>query len=71
VARLDLKADRATGILKVLSAHHEDATKPKDLLEPLSVELVELARWLKLEGITVNQRGNLAPALAKVMTDYK
>jgi uncharacterized protein YcaQ len=69
VARLDLKADRATGTLKVLSAHHEPGVKPKELVEPLRSELAELARWLKLGRIIVSKRGNLAPALARGMTD--
>jgi uncharacterized protein YcaQ len=34
------------------------------VVEPLSTELAELARWLGLEHIVVNKRGNLAAALA-------
>jgi uncharacterized protein len=64
VARLDLKADRATSTLKILAAHHEPGIKPNEVVEPLSAELAELARWLGLEHIVVNKRGNLATALA-------
>jgi uncharacterized protein len=64
VARLDLKADRATSALKVLAAHYEAGIKPNEVVEPLSTELAELARWLGLEHIVVNKRGNLAAALA-------
>jgi uncharacterized protein YcaQ len=64
-ARLDLKADRAAGVLRVLSAHHEEGLKPKEIVGPLSAELAELARWLKLERISVSKRGNLGPALAR------
>jgi uncharacterized protein YcaQ len=71
VARLDLKADRATGTLKVLSAHHEAGTKSEDIVEPLSTELSELGRWLNLERIAVSKRGNLAPALARAMTNSR
>jgi uncharacterized protein YcaQ len=63
VARLDLKADRATSTLKVLAAHHEPGIEPKEVVEPLSAELSELARWLGLEHIAVIKRGNLAGAL--------
>jgi uncharacterized protein len=63
VARLDLKADRAAGTLRVLSAHYEPAVKPEEIAEPLRSELGELANWLSLETITVSKRGNLAPAL--------
>jgi uncharacterized protein len=64
VARLDLKADRATSTLKVLAAHREPGIKPNEVVEPLSTELAELARWLGLERIVVNKRGNLAAALS-------
>ena len=65
VARLDLKADRATGTLKILAAHYEPEVKPKEIVAPLRGELAELAKWLKLERIVPNQRGNLAAALAR------
>jgi uncharacterized protein YcaQ len=35
----------------------------------LAIELAELARWLNLERVTVNKRGNLAPALAAMIND--
>jgi uncharacterized protein YcaQ len=66
-ARLDLKADRAARTLRVFSAHHEPAVKPKEIVEPLAIELAELARWLRLERVTVNKRGSLAPALAAMI----
>ena len=66
-ARLDLKADRAARTLRVFSAHYEPAVKPKEIVEPLAIELAELARWLSLERVTVNKRGNLAPALAAMI----
>jgi uncharacterized protein YcaQ len=69
VARLDLKADRAASTLRVLSAHYEPAVKPKEIVEPLAIELAELVRWLSLERVTVNKRGNLAPALAAMIND--
>jgi uncharacterized protein len=65
VARLDLKADRAASTLRVLSAHYEPAIKPKEIIEPLRGELAELAKWLKLNGIVVGKRGNLAGTLAR------
>jgi uncharacterized protein YcaQ len=66
VARVDLKADRATGTLRVLSAHYEPAVKPQEIVEPLHSELGELARWLSLERIAVSKRGNLARALGAI-----
>jgi uncharacterized protein len=64
-ARLDLKANRSTGALQVLSAHYEDGIKPRQIVEPLRAELAELARWLNLEQIIIHKRGNLAAPLAR------
>jgi uncharacterized protein len=69
VARVDLKADRATGTLRVLSAHYEPTAKPEEIVGPLSGELGELARWLNLERITVAKRGNLARTLDAMTND--
>ena len=69
VARVDLKAERATSTLRVLSAHYEPTAKPEDIVEPLRSELGELARWLSLERITVGKRGNLARTLGAMTND--
>jgi uncharacterized protein YcaQ len=62
-ARVDLKADRKAGVLRVLSAHREpaghDATAPA-----LATELQLMAGWLGLAGVEVEARGDLAPVLA-------
>ncbi|MFI8526869.1 winged helix-turn-helix domain-containing protein [Promicromonospora sukumoe] len=61
-ARVDLKADRAAGVLRVQSAHAEpvltDATPAR-----LAHELHAMARWLGLAGVTVEDKGTLSPAL--------
>lgn len=65
VGRVDLKAERSTGVLKVLLAHREPTAPPAaDLIEPLHAELVDLARWLGLERLQVTQKGELAKGLA-------
>ncbi len=62
VGRVDLKADRAAGVLRVPAAFAE-ATAPPETAEELATELRRLAGWLGLEDVVVGERGDLAPAL--------
>lgn len=61
-ARVDLKADRPAGVLRVLSAHGE-AGAPAGTAAALLEELEIMARWLGLEAVRVAPRGDLAPRL--------
>jgi len=63
VARVDLKADRQEGTLRVQAAHAEPHAPP-ETAEALRAELALLAGWLELDGVTVMPRGDLAGALA-------
>ncbi len=63
VARVDLKADRATGRLLVQGAYAEPRRPPRRA-EELAAELRRLAGWLGLDDVVVEPRGDLAPALA-------
>jgi uncharacterized protein YcaQ len=62
VGRVDLKADRKTGVLLVKAAYAEPGAPPETAHE-LARELERLAGWLALEAIVVEARGDLAPAL--------
>ena len=61
-ARVDLKADRAAGVLRVQSAHAEPTLTDRTPAR-LAHELHTMARWLGLEGVAVEDKGALSPAL--------
>ncbi len=61
-ARVDLKADRQAGALRVKSAHREDGASI-ETPERLKAELRLMAHWLELERVEIEQRGDLVGAL--------
>ena len=69
VGRVDLKADRQAGVLRVQSAHTEDGADPYDTATELAGELALTAEWLGLDAIEVMPRGDLAPDLAKALAN--
>jgi uncharacterized protein YcaQ len=62
-ARVDLKADRQTGALKVQAAHLEDGAHAFAVVSELAAELRLMAGWLGLGDVIVAPKGELAPAL--------
>jgi uncharacterized protein len=68
VARVDLKADRATGTLRVPAAHAEPGTDHAAVAEPLAAELRTMAGWLGLEQVAIAPKGDLAPTLRRHFT---
>jgi hypothetical protein len=64
VARVDVKADRRNGMLRVLAAFVEDGHDPSRIVWPLWCELRDLADWIGLVEVRVDDRGSLGPALA-------
>ncbi|MDN4480797.1 winged helix-turn-helix domain-containing protein [Demequina muriae] len=70
VGRLDLKADRQAGVLRVQAAWHEPGRAPGSralsrgvVAEAAAAELDAMAGWLGLDTWTVTGMGDLAPAL--------
>jgi uncharacterized protein len=64
VARVDLKADRSRGVLRVNAAWIEPGYDSVDVAAQLASELKVMAEWLGLEAVEVLPRGDFAPALA-------
>jgi uncharacterized protein len=73
VARVDLKSDRdpaGVGRLRVRAAWSEPAVGPGtprhgEVAAELAEELALTAAWLGLDGVVVEPRGDLAPALSR------
>jgi uncharacterized protein YcaQ len=63
VARVDLKAERTEGALRVRGAFAEPLRDPDAIAGPLAEELELMAGWLGLERVVVDGRGDLGPAL--------
>jgi hypothetical protein len=63
VARVDLKADRAGGVLRVLAAWAEPGHATPGTADALRAELQRAASWQGLSTVVVEPRGDLAPLL--------
>jgi uncharacterized protein YcaQ len=63
VGRIDLKADRAAGILRVEAAHAEPGIDSGQMAAKLAAELELMAGWLGLASVAKTDRGDLAAAL--------
>jgi uncharacterized protein len=67
VARVDLKADRQAGVLRVQAAHGEEGADGALVPAALAEELRLMAGWLELDDVAVSERGDLAPALRRIL----
>lgn len=66
-ARVDLKADRKAGVLRVPGAFLEAGAAQDEAAGELAAELHDLRAWLGLDGISVDKRGNLAKPLRSAL----
>jgi uncharacterized protein YcaQ len=67
VARVDLKADRQAGTLRVRAAHAEPAFDPDKDLPALRDRLEEMAGFLGLPDVAIEPQGDLADRLASAV----
>lgn len=63
VGRVDLKADRAGGVLRVQGAYAEPGVPEADVAIELAAELTAMAGWLGLDVVATTDRGELAAPL--------
>jgi uncharacterized protein YcaQ len=64
VGRVDLKADRQAGVLRVQAAYAEPGVDAGAVAAALATELRTMADWMELEHVAVTGAGDLAPQLA-------
>jgi len=67
VARVDLKADRQAGVLRVQAAHAEAGVHRAEVAAELAAELRLMAAWMELDSVAVAGAGDLAPDLVAVL----
>ena len=67
VARVDLKAERRQGVLRVRGAYLEDGRERPRVARELAAELRTMASWLGLEAVAVERQGDLAPLLGQMV----
>jgi len=65
VGRVDLKADRRAGVLRVPAAWSEPGIDEAAVVSDLRGELLRLADWLGLGAVEVGERGDLSRPLAR------
>lgn len=65
--RVDLKADRVNGALRVVGAFSEDGRDRSRVATALAPELQMMAEWLGLDDVSVGARGDLVVALRNAL----
>ena len=69
VARVDLKSDRQSGVLRVRGAFAEPEVDKTLVAAELAHELHLVASWLELDGPAVELNGDLAPDLLRAVDE--
>lgn len=68
VGRVDLKADRQAGVLRVQGAFTEPGVPRDDVAVDVARELRAMATWLGLDDVEVQSRGDLAAPLERCVS---
>ncbi|MEY4338664.1 MAG: hypothetical protein RLZ14_514 [Actinomycetota bacterium] len=71
VGRLDMKADRAAGVLRVPGAFAEPGVPHAEVAADVADELLRMAEWLGLGAVEVGDRGDLAPVLRRALGGHR
>lgn len=71
VARVDVKADRATGTLSANGAFAESDVDEDRVAAEIADELRSMAAWLELDRVKVGARGDLAARLRRATTSRR
>ncbi|MGL4304908.1 MAG: winged helix-turn-helix domain-containing protein [Mycobacteriaceae bacterium] len=66
VARVDIKADRAAGVLRVPGAFIEPGQVSARVAQALATSLVQMAAWLELDRVELGARGDLIKPLQRL-----
>jgi uncharacterized protein len=69
-ARVDLKADRKAGVLRIPAAWLEPAADQEETAAALAAELHRLAGWLGLESVAAPDGGDFTEPLAAALEDH-
>lgn len=67
VARVDLKADRPNRRLVVRGSFAEPLADPVAVARELGTELERFASWLGFDEVVIEQKGDLAPLLTRIL----
>ncbi|MGI8792507.1 MAG: winged helix-turn-helix domain-containing protein [Acidimicrobiales bacterium] len=65
--RVDIKADRKTGTLRVPAAFVESGIKPASVADHLAADLRSMADWLGLDAVDTTGKGSLGTALRRAL----
>lgn len=71
VGRLDMKADRQNGTLRVEGAFIESGVEARDVAAPIAAEVQSMADWLGLDAVEIGRRGSLSKPLSQQFSRKK